>query len=98
MRFLLRILAAFLVVGTTGFVTTNTSFTPDPQSALLLAGIEDACAGLCDGPPKASANVPITPTPCPACNQDEASWRQLTTVPPPFLLGKSAALIEGSCG
>jgi D-alanyl-D-alanine carboxypeptidase len=42
--------------------------------------------------------LPTATPPCPACNQDENAWQAQTAVPPPVLLGKSAALIEASCG
>jgi serine-type D-Ala-D-Ala carboxypeptidase (penicillin-binding protein 5/6) len=37
-------------------------------------------------------------TPCPGCNQDAGLWTKFTANPPPQLRGKSAALIEASCG
>jgi D-alanyl-D-alanine carboxypeptidase len=42
--------------------------------------------------------APTPVRPCPACGQDENAWRAQTAVAPPVLLGKSAALIEASCG
>lgn len=38
------------------------------------------------------------PAPCPYCNQDPDRWRALTDSAPPEIGGKTAALIEGSCG
>jgi serine-type D-Ala-D-Ala carboxypeptidase (penicillin-binding protein 5/6) len=35
---------------------------------------------------------------CPGCNQDASLWTKFTVNPPPQLRGKSAALIEASCG
>jgi D-alanyl-D-alanine carboxypeptidase len=37
-------------------------------------------------------------TRCPGCNQDASLWTKFTASPPPQLRGKSAALIEASCG
>jgi D-alanyl-D-alanine carboxypeptidase len=48
-----------------------------------------------------SMTRPVAPTatpPCPSCGQDEQAWRAQTAVQPPVLLGKTAALIEASCG
>jgi D-alanyl-D-alanine carboxypeptidase (penicillin-binding protein 5/6) len=44
------------------------------------------------------AAAPAAPTPCAYCGQDPQRWRSLTDKPPPEIGGKSAALIEGSCG
>src|SRR5581483_9624972 len=44
------------------------------------------------------ATPPLAPTPCAYCGQDPQRWRTLTDKPPPEIGGKSAALIEGSCG
>jgi serine-type D-Ala-D-Ala carboxypeptidase (penicillin-binding protein 5/6) len=49
------------------------------------------CRPLC--PPQATP----TPPPCPACSQDENTWRHYTAKPPPQLLGQTAALIDASC-
>ena len=74
--------------------------------ANLLLGREDELPRDLDGGATASdiaaalSTLP-TPTPdipCPSCGQDEQAWRAMTTVAPPVLLGKTAALIEGSCG
>lgn len=44
-------------------------------------------------------NPTPSPTPiCAACNQNEETWKAMTNVAPPQLLGTSAALIEASCG
>jgi D-alanyl-D-alanine carboxypeptidase (penicillin-binding protein 5/6) len=44
------------------------------------------------------AASPAPPTPCPYCNQDPERWRAFTSVQPPELGGKSAAVIENACG
>jgi D-alanyl-D-alanine carboxypeptidase len=73
--------------------------------ASLLFGKEDGPPGLTDPPTGvdvaavlSSLPAPTPNVPCPSCGQDEQAWRGMTTVAPPVLLGKTAALIEGSCG
>jgi D-alanyl-D-alanine carboxypeptidase len=39
-----------------------------------------------------------SPTPCPACGQDENLWRAQTANPPPEPLGQAVAVVEASCG
>ncbi|MGE0057752.1 MAG: D-alanyl-D-alanine carboxypeptidase family protein [Dehalococcoidia bacterium] len=89
-----RVFLLVLVAALIGGFAASTLFgreDPSPQQTALSGGgdIRDVAIIL---------PTPTAVTPCPACGQDEAAWRAQTAVPPPVLLGKSAALIEASCG
>jgi D-alanyl-D-alanine carboxypeptidase len=68
----------------------------------VTTGASEACVGAecalpvrgVEASEKAAAPVP----PCPACSADPDAWRAQTSVLPPPIGGRSAAVIEGSCG
>lgn len=87
----LVVIAAFLgALGANLLLGEENSSQPvEPETATSLGGLARSDQG----------SMPrVTPTPaCASCGQDEQAWRAQTAVPPPVLLGKTAALIE-SCG
>jgi D-alanyl-D-alanine carboxypeptidase len=90
----LRILLPVLVAVVAGFALSRAlsdgSSTSAVQSAASLPNVAAARAE--------TRETPIaSPTPCPYCDQREDRWRDVTSVPPPALLGTSAALIDGAC-
>lgn len=76
-------IGANLLLGREAPATRNLAFSVDP------AIVADALRTI---------PTPAPETPCPSCGQDEQAWRSKTSVPPPELLGQSAALLEASCG
>lgn len=63
-------------------------------SLLSISGVGDVIPR----PAELAATATAVPTPpCPSCGQNEQAWQAQTSVLPPTLLGRNAALIE-SCG
>ena len=95
---ILVVIATLMLVAGASLMLLDAAGAPDTD-----ATPPQAMAVEPDGPlpalPTAAASIPTAvPAPCPACGQDESLWRSFTGVQPPELLGKSAALLEGSCG
>jgi D-alanyl-D-alanine carboxypeptidase (penicillin-binding protein 5/6) len=87
---LLPFFAAAAWLGAHGAGSRATRGAPACQAHECQAAFAQVAASL--------ATPPLAPTPCAYCGQDAQRWRSLTDKPPPEIGGKSAALIEGSCG
>ena len=94
MRTIALVVALGLVIGV-AFVnfTGGTGESPALDDAILTEKVSAECIGDC-----ATRKPEPAPVPCLTCNQDENTWRGVTSKAPPPLGAHGVALIEASCG